>query len=135
MSSMNHSLIKWSDKVKDGQCIMENEQLVRLMKKLEDSFIPEKAAGMGGVFQCHVLGVANGDWLMTVGDAKCQITPGTVDQPRATLEIANDDLKNLLNGTLDPMKAFFSGRIDLKGDVSSVIKLLSMFRLNPDRFK
>lgn len=114
---------------------MEADQLTRLMKQMEESFIPEKAEGMRGMFQCRIGGVENGDWLMTVGDLKCQITPGTADQPRATLEITNDDLENLLTGKLDPMKAFFSGRIDLKGDVSSVIKLLSMFRLNPDRFK
>lgn len=114
---------------------MDNDQLVRLMKKMEESFIPEKAEGMRGVFQCHISGVENGDWLMTVGDATCQINPGKTDQPRATLDIANDDLQNLLNGSLDPMKAFFSGRIDLKGDVNSVIKLLSMFRLDPGRFK
>ena len=113
---------------------MESSQITVLMAKLQDAFIPEKAEGMKGVFQCHVTGVENGDWLMKVENATCQVLPGTVINPKATLELADKDLGDLLNGKLDPLKAFFTGRIQLSGDTGAVIKLLSMFHLNPDRF-
>ena len=113
---------------------MESSQIAALMLKLQEAFIPEKAEGMKGVFQCHVTGVENGDWLMKVENATCSIQSGTVVNPKATLELADKDLGDLLYGKLDPLKAFFTGRIRLSGDTGAVIKLLSMFHLNPDRF-
>ena len=114
---------------------MESESMVKLMEQLQSAFIPEKSAGMKGNFQCHITGVENGDWVMRVESGQCWITPGEVQQPRATLEIDARDLTDLLSGKLDPLRAFFSGRIQLTGDTNAVIKLLSMFQMDTARFK
>ncbi|HBF41963.1 MAG TPA: hypothetical protein DDW19_09460 [Anaerolineaceae bacterium] len=114
---------------------METTRMETLMKELENSFLPEKSEGMKGEFQCHITGIENGEWLMRVGDAKCRITPGSVEMPLASLSLSSEDLDALLTGKLDPMKALLTGRIELKGDVGVVLKFLPMFRLDPARFK
>ena len=114
---------------------MQKSRLEYLMTQLEKSFIPEKAAGMAGVFQCHIPGEEGGDWLMTVKDQQCKITPGVSPEPRATLTIESSDLDELLAGKLDPLKAFFTGKIQLDGDKPAVIKLLTMFHLDPKNYQ
>jgi putative sterol carrier protein len=114
---------------------MESETIVKLMERLQSAFIPEKSAGMKGNYQCHITGVENGDWVMSVEDGQCRITPGELQQPRATLEIDARDLTDLLSGKLDPLRAFFSGTLQLTGDTNAVIKLLSMFHMDTARYK
>ena len=113
---------------------MQKARLEHLMKQLASSFLPEKSDGMEGVFQCHVPGEEGGDWIMTVANQNCQITPGIAPNPRATLTIDGTDLDELLSGKLDPLRAFFSGRIQLSGENAAAIKLISMFRLDPKSF-
>jgi len=113
---------------------MNKERLEHLMHQLEAAFIPDKSEGFEGVFQCHIPGDEGGNWVMTVMNQQCQIKAGIVEHPRATLTIEGDDLDELLSSRLDPLRAFFSGKIQLAGDNMSVIKLLSMFNLNPKGF-
>lgn len=114
---------------------MEKSRLEYLMMQLEKSFIPEKAKGMEGVFQCHIPGEEGGDWLMTMKDQQCQITPGVSSIARATLTIESNHLDDLLAGKLDPLQAFFTGKIQLDGDKAAVIKLLTMFHLDPKNYQ
>jgi alkyl sulfatase BDS1-like metallo-beta-lactamase superfamily hydrolase len=104
--------------------------LTELMELVQRSFVPEKANGMSGVFQAHVTGVENGDWTMTLQDGNCRISPGVAAHPRAMLIVSKEDLDGLISGQLDPVSAFFSGKIDLQGDVNSLIELISMFKLD-----
>jgi len=113
---------------------MQKARLEHLMKQMETSFIPEKSEGMEGTFQCHIPGEEGGDWILTVGNRRCQITPGITPNPRATLTIDGADLDALLSGKLDPLRAFFSGKIQLSGENAAAIKLISMFRLDPKSF-
>ncbi len=114
---------------------MEELDLNKIMSAIESSFIPEKAALFSGSFQCHILGSDQGDWVMIVKDKQIKILPGIDPTPRATLELQKEDLVELLSGKLDPLKAFFSGQIQLKGDMPAVMKLIGMFKLHTDSFK
>lgn len=114
---------------------MSDPDLPKLMKALEASFKPEKAAGFSGIFQCHIRGVNEGDWKMEVADGEIQIQPGIQPAPRATLELSKEDLLGLLDGSLDPVKAFFSGKVQLRGDMAAVMKLIGFFEIKTDQFK
>lgn len=114
---------------------MVDFDLPKLMKALEESFQPEKAAGFTGIFQCHITGVNEEDWMLDVQNQRIRILPGKEKSPRATLELTKEDLGGLLSGTLDPMRAYFSGKIQLHGDLSGVMKLIGMFEFKMDRFK
>lgn len=45
-----------------------------------------------------------------------------------TISISEEDLKGIINGTLNPMMAFMSGKIKVKGDMSIAMKLQSLFK-------
>lgn len=110
-------------------------ELGKIMIELERSFMPEKASGFAGIFQCHIVGAEQGDWVMVIKDQRIKIDPGSEISPRATLELSQDDLIGLLTNKLDPLHAYFSGKVQLHGDMPAVMKLLGMFHLDINRFK
>lgn len=104
-----------------------------LMQYLQQSFIPEKAIGMSARIQLELEGNPAEFWFMTISDQKCLIEPGQAQNPRVSLSITQQDLLGLLNGSLDPMRAFFSGKIHVHGDRSFLLKLPALFSIDPDQ--
>ncbi len=49
-------------------------------------------------------------------------------EANCTIEITLDDLKAIIGGSLNPMNAFMSGKIKVKGDMSVAMKLQSLFK-------
>jgi putative sterol carrier protein len=49
--------------------------------------------------------------------------------PRLTITIDGVDFLRLVSGNLEPMGAYFSGRIQLAGDIMVAAKLASLFRM------
>ncbi|MCX8201893.1 MAG: SCP2 sterol-binding domain-containing protein [Candidatus Caldarchaeum sp.] len=54
---------------------------------------------------------------------------GLHPNPNATIESTHQDLVSILRGELDAVKAFFSGRIRIKGDVFAAQELNSLFSM------
>ena len=48
---------------------------------------------------------------------------GTAENPDATITMTADDFQDLTSGELNPMAAFMSGKIKVKGDMGIVMKL------------
>jgi putative sterol carrier protein len=44
-----------------------------------------------------------------------------------TIKVDNDDLRDLINGDLNPMSAFMFGKLKISGDMSVAMKLQSLF--------
>ena len=58
-----------------------------------------------------------------------QVIVSTDDQEvDCTIAVSIDDLKSLINGTLNPMGAFMMGKIKVKGDMGVAMKLQSLFK-------
>jgi putative sterol carrier protein len=98
-----------------------------LAKKLESSFIPENARGVEAVVQLLIGGDETETWLMEIHNLSCAVHQGKSDNPRVTVHVTANDLKDLLSGKLDPMMAFFSGRVQVHGDRGFLMKIPAMF--------
>jgi len=98
-----------------------------LAKKLESSFIPENARGVDAVVQLLIGGDETESWLMELHNQACKIYRGETENPRVTVQVTGHDLKDLLSGKLDPMMAFFSGRVQVHGDRGFLMKIPAMF--------
>lgn len=92
-------------------------------KTLPMRFKPEKAAGIDVVAQLNVTGSEGGSWTVSIKDQKLQVTEGINPSPTLTLKMNENDFMNMVNGKLSAEKAFFTGRVQFKGNISVALKL------------
>jgi putative sterol carrier protein len=92
-------------------------------KSLPDRFKPEKAEGINVTAQINVSGPEGGSWTVTVKNQKMQITEGTHESPDLTLKMGLTDFMDLVNGKLSAERAFFTGRVQFKGNIAVALKL------------
>ena len=92
-------------------------------KILPSRFKPEKAQGVDVVAQLNISGPEGGSWIVTVKDQKMQIEEGTAEEPNLKLKMSLDDFMDMVNGKLSAEKAFFTGRVQFKGNIAVALKL------------
>lgn len=92
-------------------------------KTLPLRFKPEKAKDIDVVAQLNITGVEGGNWIVSIKDQKLQVTEGTHPSPTLTLKMNENDFMDLVNGKLSAEKAFFTGRVQFKGNISVALKL------------
>ena len=92
-------------------------------KALPARFKPDKAEGIDVTAQLNLTGSDGGDWVVVIKDQKLQVTEGIQLSPVLTLKIAVGDFMNIVNGKLSAEKAFFTGKIHFKGNLSLALKL------------
>ena len=100
-----------------------------LMDLLCESFQPERAAGIDTAIQVHLSGDKGGDYGIVIKDQTCSANPGELTSASLKLEAAAQDILDMFNGKLDPMKAFMQGRLRLIGDKAVALKLTTLFRV------
>lgn len=91
-----------------------------LPAKLAD---PEKLKGLDFDLQFNITGEQGGDWVLGIHGGKAEIRAGLVEKPKITLKMKDSDYVKLVNGELSGQKAFMSGKLKFKGDMTTGIKL------------
>ena len=92
-------------------------------KVLLQQFKPDKAAGVDVVVQVTVTGENSGDWFVTIKNQKLTVAGGTYPTPTLSLKITSKDFTDLVNRRISAEKAFFSGKIQFKGNIALALKL------------
>jgi putative sterol carrier protein len=92
-------------------------------KKLPERFKPEKAAGIDVIAQLSLNGPNGGHWVVTMKDQKINVREGTDPSATLTLEATDKDFMDIINRKISAEKAFFTGRINFKGNISLALKL------------
>jgi|YelNatPaOPRAMG01_1025707.scaffolds.fasta_scaffold88714_2 putative sterol carrier protein len=92
-------------------------------KVLPSRFKPEKAEGIDIIVQLHVSGPEGGDWTVTVKDKKITVAEGTDSSANLTLKMSYSDFMDMVNEKLSAEKAFFTGKIQFKGNIAVALKL------------
>jgi 3-hydroxy-3-methylglutaryl CoA synthase/NAD(P)-dependent dehydrogenase (short-subunit alcohol dehydrogenase family)/putative sterol carrier protein len=85
--------------------------------KMPEAFRPEKAAGVNVVFQFAISGPGGGDWVVAVKDGTCRVEAGKAEKPTTTIIMADSDFLQLIEGKLDGMQAYSSGKLKVEGDL------------------
>jgi NAD(P)-dependent dehydrogenase (short-subunit alcohol dehydrogenase family)/putative sterol carrier protein len=88
-----------------------------VFEKMPEAFNPEAAKGVDVVFQYQIEGPGGGDWIVTVKDGACKIEAGAAEKPTCTLKISDSDFIDLVEGRLNPMTAYTSGKLKIGGDI------------------
>jgi putative sterol carrier protein len=90
---------------------------------LPTRFKPEKAAGINVVAQVNISGPDGGSWIVTIRDQKMTVVEGVNPNAELTLKMNPTDFLELVNQKLSAEKAFFTGKIQFKGNIAVALKL------------
>ena len=90
---------------------------------LPQRFKPDKAEGIDVAVQIKIAGPNGGDWMVTIKNQKLDSKEGNHPSPTLTLEMAEADFMDLMNGKLSGEKAFLTGKLRFKGSIALALKL------------
>ena len=90
---------------------------------LPTRFKPEKAKDIEVITQVNITGPDGGNWTVTIKDQKLQVVEGISTSPSLTLKMNENDFMDLVNDKLSAEKAFFTGRIQFRGNIATALKL------------
>ncbi len=86
-------------------------------------FKPEKAVNVDIVAQLNLTGPMGGSWVIKIKEQKISIIEGTEPLATLTLQASDSDFMDIVNHKLSPEKAFFTGKVKFKGNLSVALKL------------
>jgi putative sterol carrier protein len=92
-------------------------------KTLPVKFKPEKAQGIDITAQVNLTGPNGGEWTVKIKEQTIHVTKGAYPSPDITIGMADADFIDIVNDKLSAQKAFFTGKIKLKGDIALALKL------------
>ncbi len=92
-------------------------------KVLPNRFNAEKSKGIDVTVLVTLTGNNPSDWVIVIKDQKFQVTRGTIESPTLSLRASEADFLELVNGKLSAEKAFFSGKVNFKGNIITALKL------------
>ena len=95
-------------------------------KILPSRFKPDKAGDVDVIVQINITGPNGGDWAVTIKNQKLEVKEGTHPLPTLSLEMAEADYMDLVNGEMSGEKAFLTGKIKFKGSIALALKLREM---------
>jgi len=97
-----------------------------LFEAMPAAFLPDKAGNAKGKIQFD-LG-EGGQWLLDVGEGRCEVREEGVTQPDAKVTMSADDFVALYRNELNAVQAFMRGKIRVAGNVGLVMQMLNWFK-------
>ena len=94
-----------------------------------DYFLPENANGIQGTVQFAFTGEGGGDWYLQVSGGQLIITQGILPSHDLYATASAQDTLDIANGNLNPMTAYFKGKLNVLGDTSKIFEFQKVFRL------
>jgi NAD(P)-dependent dehydrogenase (short-subunit alcohol dehydrogenase family)/acyl dehydratase/putative sterol carrier protein len=101
---------------------------VNILQRLPGQFIPEKAAGFNGTILFKVDG---SEGTLEIRDRACALRD-PVPSPTCTVTVDGPTLAGILDGALDPQKAFSEGKLRIT-HLPSWLKFRQVFRFEPEK--
>jgi putative sterol carrier protein len=92
-------------------------------KVLPSRFNPSKAKGVDVTVQVNITGPNGGTWIVTIKNQKLEAEEGTHASPTLAISMGETDYMDLVNGKMSAERAFFTGKIQFKGDIALALKL------------
>ena len=95
------------------------------LSKADVSSIPGTLA-----FQVDVEGKAEGIFYIEIKDGQLHVEPYDYHDRNARLIINGTNLMKLVNGKLDPVLAFTTGKLKVDGDTNAAMELIRFFKVS-----
>ncbi len=78
--------------------------------------------------QFSLNGVGGGEWGVVLDDGKVKVSQGALAQAQLTVKTSTAIAEKLLDGSLNPMMAFMTGKIKIAGDMALGMKLIGLLK-------
>ena len=106
---------------------MTYEELVKLAKEsycsADASAVKEHVA-----IQFNVTGEAEGAFYLEIKDGQVHVEPYEYYDRNAIIHINGTNFIKLINGKLDPVVAFTTGKIKVDGDINSALEMIKFIK-------
>jgi putative sterol carrier protein len=108
---------------------MVTDDLLERIRSITQANYPSIRDKLSSVEQVFVLQLSDGgSYVIRASNASIAVEPGTHPSPAATLTTTSGDLRAILDGQLDATKAFFQGKVQIKGDIFKTMALNSLLK-------
>lgn len=94
-----------------------------IFNAMPDRFNPEGAGDWSADIQFNVAGDRGGDFLIKIADGTCTVTEGVDESASSTIMTDDETWIGIVEGSVNPMTAFMTGKIKVKGNMGDVMKL------------
>jgi putative sterol carrier protein len=102
-----------------------------MMRWMPQYFRPTEARGLAFTTQWELTGPGGGDWVMRIGDERCEVTPGRTDAPDLTIRSPATYFLAVHRGEASAMAGLLLGRIRLRGRRSLLFRFPALFGFEP----
>lgn len=103
-----------------------SEEVASIFSTMISRFDPSKAEGVNATIQFDLSGDNGGAYWLRIADGKAETGVGQSENPRMTLKAKADDFVGMLNGNMNPMQAFMTGKVKIQGDTGLAMKLMPL---------
>jgi hypothetical protein len=91
---------------------------------------PDKAKEVAAVYLFKISGPDGGTWTADLQSAPPTCVPGSSGTPQCTIEAADDDFRQMIDGGMAAaMQLFFSGKLKITGDPNLATKLSTLLKM------
>jgi putative sterol carrier protein len=101
--------------------------LLDTLHAMVQSLDPATAKGVNAIIQLNATGDGGGQYSMSIADGKMDVTEGVAEKPTVQINVAAKDWIDIINGQLDPTKAFMTGKLRIAGDLGLMMRFQRMF--------
>ena len=102
-------------------------QVANIFDQMPSKLNESAAAGMNNVIQYDLAGDGSATYHCKIEDGTCEVVEGTHEAPDMTVNMEAADFVALIDGSLDGMAAFMSGKLRVSGDMGLAMKLQTLF--------
>lgn len=103
---------------------------MELVQTVRDRFSQTDVSHIPGVlaYQFNVTGKVQGTFYVEIKDGLLSIEPYEYYDRNAVFNISGPDLIKLMNGKLNPVAAFTTGRLKIQGDIGKALELTQFLK-------
>ena len=98
-----------------------------LFEMMPGRFNAEAASGMNKTIQWNITGEESGVWAFQIENGAGRVIPGGIENPDITFTVSGKNWLAIAEGKLDSMKAFMTGKLKVKGDMTMAVKMSQLF--------
>ena len=90
-------------------------------------FNPDAATGLYKTIQWIISGDEASVWAFKIAHQTCELIPGGVEHPNLTLLISDKDWLAIVDGQIDAMVAFATGKMKMQGEMMLGMRIHKLF--------